>query len=107
VLSDSDGYVARLDALSIARASIALGAGRERKGDPIDLAVGVTLERKLGDQVSHGDVLAVLHANDERRLAQAESLLRGAIELSSTPVTPPPLILDRLSGSAAARPGPA
>jgi len=96
VVADSDGYVRRLDALTIARASIVLGAGRERKGDPIDLSVGVRLEAKIGDRVSRGEPIAVLHANDESRLAEAERVLRGGIELSTAPVSPPPVILERL-----------
>jgi len=107
VLADGDGYVARLDALGVARASIALGAGRERKGDPIDLAVGVVLSAKLGDRVARGQPIAVLHANDEARLVDAERGLRAAIGLSPAAVEPPPVILERLattwSGSAPAR----
>ncbi len=96
VVADSDGYVRRLDALTIARASIVLGAGRERKGDPIDLSVGVHLEAKIGDRVSRGEPIAVLHANDESRLAEAERVLRGGVVLSTAPVSPPPVILERL-----------
>ncbi len=96
VVADADGYVRRLDALTIARASIVLGAGRERKGDPIDLSVGVHLEAKIGDRVSRGEPIAVLHANDESRLAEAERVLRGGVVLSTAPVSPPPVILERL-----------
>jgi pyrimidine-nucleoside phosphorylase len=107
VLSEADGYVSRLDALTVARASVVLGAGRERKGDPLDLAVGVLLSAKLGDRVTRGQPIAVLHANDETRLAEAERVLRDAFALSQTPVIPPPVILERLaatsSGSAPPR----
>jgi pyrimidine-nucleoside phosphorylase len=103
VVAESDGYISRLDALTIARASIVLGAGRERKGDPIDLAVGVRLDAKIGDRVGRGEPLAVLHANDESRVLEAERVLRGGVELSTTPVTPPPVILARLGASAASR----
>src|SRR5216683_3193840 len=96
VLAESDGYVSQLDALTVARASILLGAGRERKGDPIDLAVGVRLEAKIGDRIGRGQPIAVLHANDESRLVEAERVLRGGIELSTAPVSPPPVILERL-----------
>src|SRR6266851_9118780 len=103
VLAASDGYMSQLDALTVARASIVLGAGRERKGDPIDLAVGVRLGAKIGDRVSRGEPLAVLHANDESRLPEAERILRGGIQLSTTPVRPPPVILERLGASAVSR----
>jgi pyrimidine-nucleoside phosphorylase len=100
VLSDADGYLARLDALKVAHASIALGAGRERKGDPIDLAVGIVLAAKVGDRVTRGQPLAVLHANDETRLAAAARLMLDGIEVSTTPVQPPQLILERLGKAA-------
>jgi pyrimidine-nucleoside phosphorylase len=97
VLAEADGYLTRLDALTVARASIALGAGRERKGESIDLAVGVVLSAKLGDRVSRGQPFAILHANDEIRAAAAERVLRTAVALSGTAVKPPPVILERLA----------
>jgi pyrimidine-nucleoside phosphorylase len=99
VVASQAGYLARLDALTVARASIALGAGRERKGDPIDLAVGVALEAKVGDRVERGQPLAVLHANDAARLPEAERLVLEAVQISEAPVASPPLILERLASS--------
>jgi pyrimidine-nucleoside phosphorylase len=96
LLAEAGGYFARADALTVARASTALGAGRERKGDPIDLSVGIVLQAKVGERVEQGQPLAVLHANDETRLAEAERVLRGAFEISNEAVPPPPLILERL-----------
>jgi pyrimidine-nucleoside phosphorylase len=101
LLAESDGYVARLDALTVARASNLLGAGRERKGDPVDLAVGVVLEAKIGDRVERGQPLLVVHANDSHRLDEAQRLLLTGIELSPRPVQAPPLILRRVSAAGA------
>jgi pyrimidine-nucleoside phosphorylase len=103
VAAETDGYVSRFDALTVAHASTILGAGRERKDDPIDLSVGVMVEARVGDQVARGQPLATLYANDESRLAEAARVLRGAIDLSPTRVKPPPLILERLVTSAAAQ----
>src|SRR5438105_3921466 len=103
VLSESDGNLSRLDALTVAGASIALGAGREHKGDAIDLAVGIRLAAKVGDRLERGQPIAVLHANDETRLAEAERILRAGITLSPTAVAPAPLILERLGASTAWR----
>src|SRR5205823_6645805 len=99
--AESDGYLARLDALTVAHASICLGAGREKKGDPIDLSVGVVLRAKLGDQIARGQPIAVIHANDESRVAEAERILRSGITVSTTPVAVTPLILERLGASTA------
>jgi pyrimidine-nucleoside phosphorylase len=98
VAAEMDGYVARLDALSVARASNVLGAGRERKGDPIDLSVGIVLGVRVGERVSRGQPLATLHINDEARARQAEALLRSGIAVSAARVAPPTLILERISG---------
>ncbi len=97
VLAGRAGYVAQLDALGVARASIALGAGRERKGDPIDLSVGVVLGAKVGDRVAHAQPLATLHANDEARLVHAERVLRSAILVADSAVEPTPVILERMA----------
>jgi pyrimidine-nucleoside phosphorylase len=98
VQAESDGYIARLDALTVAHASTTLGAGRARKGDPIDLSVGIVLKIKVGDSVVRGQPLATLHANDEARLSEAEATLRSAIQIAPERVGPPPLILERVSG---------
>src|SRR5438874_2078301 len=62
VLATAGGYVAVADALEIALAGKALGAGRDRKDAPIDLAVGIVLEKKIGDPVARAEALAVIHA---------------------------------------------
>ncbi|MGI9144996.1 MAG: thymidine phosphorylase [Chloroflexota bacterium] len=99
LLAEEDGYLAKLDALGVARASIALGAGRERKGEPIDLAVGVLLNAKVADFVHRGQSIATLHANDETRLPDAERALRSAMVLSPTAVEAPRVILERLAAT--------
>jgi pyrimidine-nucleoside phosphorylase len=96
LVSDSDGYIARVDALTVAHASSALGAGRERKGERIDLSVGIVLGVRVGDKVSRGQALATLHGNDDRRLAEAERILHGAVAISTESVVARPLILERL-----------
>ncbi|MBI2755561.1 MAG: thymidine phosphorylase [Chloroflexi bacterium] len=96
VPAPSDGYLARLDALSVARAATLLGAGRERKGDSVDLAVGVELLAKVGDSVGAGEPLAVLHVNDEQRLAEAQAALLSGMRVSPHHVPRPSLILDRI-----------
>jgi pyrimidine-nucleoside phosphorylase len=96
VLAQHSGYLASLDALTIARASNHLGAGRERKGDPIDLAVGVVLQAKVGEYVEQDQPLLTIHANDARRLEDARQLVQAGIELSTSPVARPRLILERV-----------
>ena len=63
VISEEEGYVKKLDALEIGLSAMMLGAGRENKDDIIDLGVGIEIVKKVGDQVSKGEILAYLYSN--------------------------------------------
>jgi len=80
--SEKNGYISKLDALSIARASKILGAGRSKKGDEIDYAVGVVLSQKIGAKIQKGDTLAEIHSNSEVLLPEAIEHLRRGFEFS-------------------------
>lgn len=99
VKSDAAGVVSAIDTAQIGVAASMLGAGRERKEDTIDPAVGIIVEKKLGDRVDAGDAIAIINANDPARIPEAESLIRTAYTFSDS-VTVPPLILDFIPASA-------
>ncbi len=86
------GVVASLDAMAVGLAAVELGAGRAKKGDPVDLSVGVVLHAKIGDVVEYGEPLFTLYANDEARLHSARERLLGAYTWSEEKVEPPPHI---------------
>jgi len=79
VAAPRGGFVARIDAESVGRASVVLGAGRDRVEDPIDPAVGILVRAKPGDQVSAGDAVFDVHYRDRARLDTALTLLNQAI----------------------------
>lgn len=85
------GYIAEMRADEIGIASLELGAGRAKKGDPIDHAVGIIVHRKVGDAVKKGDALFTVHANDEDRLARALVRLERAVRYAAKPVKRLPL----------------
>jgi thymidine phosphorylase len=89
-------HVAGIDAAAVGRASVLLGAGREKKGDPIDHATGVVLRAKVGDRVPKGQVYAELHTSG-RGDAEATELLRGAFAWSRGAVKAPRLMLGRIA----------
>jgi pyrimidine-nucleoside phosphorylase len=91
------GYLERLDALAVGKAVLALGGGREKKGEAIDHSVGVELHAKPGAKLEVGKPLFTLYHNKERGLNVARDLLEDAVTYSSTPITAPPLILERLA----------
>lgn len=92
IVSASDGFLAAVDAEAIGRASADLGAGRKRKGDPIDPAVGIVFRPKIGDRVEAGQDLGWVHARDEDAAAVCVTLVLGALEWSEAPVEPVPLV---------------
>jgi len=93
VPADRSGYVTRLDAELIGRASVALGAGRDRVEEPVDPAVGITVVARIGHHVSGGDPVLTLHYRTEARLNVALSLAHSAIHVGDQPPPTRPLIL--------------
>ena len=91
----AQGFVADLDALTVGRAALALGAGRQQMSDDIDPTAGVVLHRKPGEAVSPGDPLADLHAQDETRLDEAERRLGEAFSFAQEPPPAPDLLMGR------------
>ena len=91
-------YVAGIDAEEVGLVSVALGAGRQRKGEPIDPAVGVVLGPKVGARVEEGERLFTVHARDERDAAVASERLLAAYTWADEPVASPPLIYDVIRG---------
>lgn len=98
------GFVTRIDALSVGRAVLALGGGRERKGEAIDHGVGVELLRKPGEDVETGQAVIRLYHRRGRGLERATELLRAGLSIGDKAPTPPPLILGRVLSDTAQNP---
>jgi pyrimidine-nucleoside phosphorylase len=92
------GYISQVAADDIGIASFELGAGRERKEDPIDLAVGLRLHVKVGDYVEAGTPLVTIYANHAEKIAPCRARLQTAIAYSETVVEPLPLFYDTIYG---------
>jgi len=91
VPSKEAGFVSFIEADEVGTAAMLLGAGRATKESVIDLAVGIVLHKKVGDQVKLGDSLATIHASTEN-IDQVLAILYQYIEFSKDPVTAPKLI---------------
>jgi len=94
--AETDGYVSEIVADSIGTAAMLLGAGRATKESTIDLAVGLVLRKKIGDKVSKGDSLVTIYSNFED-VQNIKKKLSESIAISKNPVTPPTLIIDKIS----------
>jgi pyrimidine-nucleoside phosphorylase len=85
------GYLKEINARIVGETAVDLGAGRAKKGDSIDHAVGIEVLRNVGDHVEQGDPVYVVHANNQERLSAASERLLGALAWSDAPVEPLPL----------------
>jgi pyrimidine-nucleoside phosphorylase len=90
--ADRDGTLAAVDAEAIGSASVALGAGRIRKGDPIDPAVGLVVRCKIGDRLTAGMPVGMVHARSPHDAAEATRRVLAAFSLTDDDVAPPPLV---------------
>lgn len=94
VNASESGFLSQIQARTIGEASVALGAGRAKKGDPVDHAVGFVIHHKVGDRVEAGQPLFTIHANDAALQAEARERVADAHRISQTPVPPLPLFYD-------------
>ena len=90
--SPSDGFVTTVNARTVGRASMALGAGRETVESSIDPSVGILLNKKIGDRVEKGEPLCTVFYNRAAKLKSVRQPLLGAFVIAPDRVEPPPLI---------------
>ena len=76
VIIEKSGIVKEVKAEEVGKLSVFLGGGRIRKEDKIDSAVGITLNKKVGDKVEKDDIVAYIHANDEEKGKEAVQRLK-------------------------------
>jgi pyrimidine-nucleoside phosphorylase len=81
VKAQKSGEIYRMDTANIGRSAMLLGAGREKKSDEIDMAVGLVMCCELGDKVYSGDTLCVMHINDDTNEDEAKRLFTESIHL--------------------------
>ena len=96
LVAPRDGVLQSLEAETIGRAALRLGAGRERLDSPIDPAVGLVFEKKVGEDVRAGERICAIHANRVALLDEARQTLLAAIKIVPQPANPRPLILGRV-----------
>ena len=93
VPASRSGFVTAVNAELVGRASVVLGAGRDRVEDPVDPAVGIMVIAKPGDEVRAGDPVLEIHFRDSSRLEAAKRLTDQAITIGDAPPVPGRLIV--------------
>ena len=76
------GILSRLEANKVGEASLICGAGREKKEDDIDLSAGITLFKKVGDEILEDEVVAKVYGNDKDKLVKAVDILIEAYTIA-------------------------
>ena len=92
--ADQPGYVKVVDAKEVGESSVSIGAGRAKKGDVIDQAVGIMVRVKVGDKVEKGSRLFDVHVSKESDFDLVFEKLKQAVEIVSEPVEAPPYFWD-------------
>ena len=94
VKAPRSGFISQVHARIVGEASVALGAGRAKKGDSVDHAVGIVIHHKVGDHIEEGQPLFTIHANDAEKSVEARVSMLKAHVFSDIPVSVLPLFYD-------------
>ena len=103
VPAEKDGFITAMDTEKCGIASVELGAGREKKGDPIDYSAGIVLKKKTGDRVEKGEPIACFYAADAEKCKSAARLFEGAVTIGATAPATVPLIHARVTAQGVER----
>lgn len=93
VLTEQGGYITHMDTALIGRAAQETGAGRMRKGQPLDFGAGIIMKKRLGDTVRKGETLAEVYSASEEKCGSAAAFLRQAVSIGKEKAEIPPLVL--------------
>ena len=92
IYARKSGFVEQISAIEVGQTGLDLGAGRARKEDQIDHAVGISVLKKVGDAVSAGEPIFTIHAKNADQLNAAAERLHRAIVYSTASVAPLPTL---------------
>ena len=94
IKANKTGFITRLTARTIGEAAVLLGAGRGKMEDKIAFGAGIWLDKKLGDKVKKGDIIAHIYADDTKRLADGVALFKQAYNIGTKKPKLRPLIAE-------------
>lgn len=97
VLSSKSGYITSMDAAKLGKAAMILGSGREKKEDSIDYSAGIVLNKKPGDKVCKGEVLATFYSSDFTKCHAAEQIFNDALAFGNAEPVKVPLIHSKVT----------
>ena len=96
VMAPVAGWVKRIDALGLGKASVVIGAGRKKKGDPVDFGVGMVLTKQVGDKVQKGEPFAKVYARSEADAEAAALACLSSYSFTDEPTKALPLVYETI-----------
>ena len=96
-VSDIEGYITSMEASKLGKAAMILGAGRQTKEESVDPYAGIVLNKKVGDSVQKGELIATLYSSNNTKCKEAEIILKDALKISNVQYTNKPLIRARVN----------
>jgi len=94
VEAPQSGYLNMVNARTIGETSVIMGAGREKKGDSIDLGVGILVHCKVGDMIEKGQTLFTIFTNNHEKISHISNSLLSSLDWVTTPCEKLPLFYD-------------
>lgn len=88
----NSGYVHQVNPMDVGLTAMKLGAGRQKKGDPIDHSVGVAVYAKVGDKLENDQFIGAVYTNNQQAAMEAVVSIRDAFTIGVEEIEPPPLI---------------
>lgn len=99
ITSESSGFIQKIDVAQLGYIATILGAGREYKGQQIDLAAGIIMKCRIGDFIAANQSIATVYTNDRLKIENAHEMLKKAISIGSSKIIKPKLILGTVDKS--------
>jgi pyrimidine-nucleoside phosphorylase len=96
VTSPDSGFIVSTNAEEIGRASVMLGAGREKKDSVIDPGAGIIMKKSFGEKVEKGEIIAEVYSSGIEKCQNAEVMLQKAIKIGAEKPAPCKLIYERI-----------
>jgi len=97
IVAAQDGWIGSVDTLEVGLCGVALGAGRDSVDAKIDMAVGFTVNKKIGDAVKKGESLLTVHYNDQKKADAVRGRLQRAFRIQGSPAKKPPMIYETVT----------
>lgn len=94
VFSENDGYVKKIKTEEIGKAAMIIGAGRAKKEDEVDHAVGINIFRKVGEKIEKNEKIAEIYYNDDKNVNESKNMVIDAFVITSEKVEEPKAIFE-------------